>query len=117
MNIDGDKVREVFQNLLSNAVKYSKEGGIVEIAIRNDNNGNLATICVQDHGLGIPKSQQSRMFEKFFRADNVVSQETEGTGLGMYIAKAITEKHGGSLAFESEENKGTIFYISLPIKK
>lgn len=115
LNVDEQKIREVFQNLMSNAVKYSKNGGVVELGIMlPSDDKNLTTLYVKDSGLGIPKNQQSRMFEKFFRADNVQSQETTGTGLGMYIAKAITEKHGGKMWFESEENKGSTFYISLP---
>ena len=112
LNVDGDKMREVLQNLMSNAVKYSKLGGTGTIGINKE--GNETIISVADQGLGIPKAQQGRMFEKFFRADNVQSAETDGTGLGLYIAKAITEKHGGKIWFESEENKGTTFYISLP---
>ncbi len=125
LNVDEQKIREVFQNLMSNAVKYSKAGGVVEIGISDQGSASIyrpseqpinghATIYVKDSGLGIPKNQQSRMFEKFFRADNVQTEETTGTGLGMYIAKAITEKHGGKLTFESEENKGSTFYVSLP---
>lgn len=115
LNVDEQKIREVFQNLMSNAVKYSKTGGVIELGVAPSDDNNLITLYVKDSGLGIPKNQQSRMFEKFFRADNVQSQETTGTGLGMYIAKAITEKHGGKLTFESEENKGTNFFVSFPI--
>ena len=71
-------------------------------------------ISVKDAGLGIPKAQQSHIFEKFFRADNVQTKETEGTGLGLYIAKTIVEKHDGKTWFESTENVGTTFFVSLP---
>ena len=70
-------------------------------------------VAIKDTELGIPKKQQPRMFEKFFRADNVQTAETEGTGLGLYIAKAIIERHGGKTRFESEENVGTTFFVEL----
>ena len=110
--IDADKIRQVFQNLLSNAVKYSKKGGVVEILFENKKDKIL--ISVKDTGLGIPEKQQSRMFEKFFRADNVKTVETDGTGLGLYIAKAIVEGHGGKIWFESKENTRTSFFVELP---
>ncbi len=123
LNIDGGKIREVFGNLLSNAVKYSREDGVVELGFDESKPGQVI-ISVKDSGMGIPKDQQTRVFEKFFRADNAKTVQTQGTGLGLYIAKAITEKHDGKLWFESptfvetsagrQENKGTTFYVSLP---
>ncbi|MDO8499256.1 MAG: HAMP domain-containing sensor histidine kinase [bacterium] len=115
LSVDGDKIRQVLQNLLSNAVKYSKEGGTVTIACDLTKKTKV-TVSVKDTGLGIPAPQQGRMFEKFFRADNVQTKETDGTGLGLYIAKAIAEGHGGEIWFESKENIGTTFYFSLPRK-
>jgi signal transduction histidine kinase len=111
--IDTDKIRQVFANLLSNGVKYSKEGGFVEVGFENKENKALFT--VKDQGLGIPKNQQSQMFQKFFRALNVQTKETDGTGLGLYIAKAIVEVHGGKIWFESEQDKGTTFFVELPV--
>ncbi len=113
LTVDGDKIRQVLQNLLSNAVKYSKEGGTVTITCDTSKKTKV-TFSVTDTGLGIPEKQQSRMFEKFFRADNVQTKETDGTGLGLFIAKAIVEGHGGEIWFESKENVGTTFYFSLP---
>ncbi|HOU76478.1 MAG TPA: HAMP domain-containing sensor histidine kinase [Candidatus Dojkabacteria bacterium] len=109
---DGDKIRQVFGNLINNAIKYSKNNGTVEIGCRHTK--NLVTIYIKDDGVGIPQKQQARIFEKFFRADNAFTKETDGTGLGLYIARAIIEAHGGKLWFESEENKGSTFYFSLP---
>ncbi len=115
LTVDGEKIRQVIQNLLSNAVKYSKENGVVEITCDTSKKTKII-FSIKDTGLGIPAAQQPRMFEKFFRADNVQTKETEGTGLGLYIAKAIVEGHGGEIWFESQENVGTTFYFSLPRK-
>lgn len=113
LNIDGDKIKQALTNLINNAIKYSKAGGKVEI--KCDKRENERIFMVKDNGIGIPKNQQKKIFQKFFRADNAASQETDGTGLGLYIAKANIEAHGGKLWFESEEGKGTIFYFSIPI--
>ncbi len=113
--IDAEKMRQVFQNLLSNAVKYSKAGGTVIVTLAEKPETKTVLLTIKDTGLGIPEKQQSRMFEKFFRADNVQTAETDGTGLGLYIAKAIVEGHGGKIWFESEENKGTTFFVELPV--
>jgi len=111
----GDKklLRIIFQNFLSNSVKYTQPEGqvVVEIARRDPD----LLIRVGDNGYGIPKAQQGKIFEKLFRADNVRQKDTEGTGLGMYIVKAIVEQSGGKIWFDSEENKGTTFYVTLPI--
>lgn len=112
-NADPKLIRMVFQNFLSNSVKYTQPGGhiTVEVATRENN----LYIRVSDNGYGIPKSQHAKMFEKLFRADNVRQKDTEGTGLGMYIVKAIIESSGGRIWFESEENQGTTFHVLLPL--
>lgn len=113
LSVDADKIRQVFGNLLSNAVKYSHDGGIVTVGLYPPR-ADVITFSISDTGLGIPEKAQSRMFEKFFRAENVQTQETDGTGLGLYIVKAIVEGHGGKIWFESEENVGTSFFVELP---
>jgi PAS domain S-box-containing protein len=113
LNVDPDKIRQVFYNLISNAVKYSKPHGNVEIGYNTDRK-DVVTFFVKDHGFGIPKRQQHRIFEKFFRADNVVTKITVGTGLGLYIVKSLVEAHGGELWFTSTENIGTTFSFTIP---
>jgi len=112
---DEDKIRLVFENLLSNAVKYTLEKGEVEIKCSVKEESVLFE--VRDTGIGIPYSQQGQVFSKFFRSSNVARYQTEGTGLGLYIAKSIIEQTGGKIWFESEENVGTTFFFTLPLKK
>ncbi|MBI2037574.1 MAG: PAS domain-containing sensor histidine kinase [Candidatus Magasanikbacteria bacterium] len=115
LDIDEIKIRQVFQNLIDNAVNYSLDKFKIIVGYKQE--GDMAIFYVKDHGLGIPKNQQSRVFEKFFRADNTTAVNTTGTGLGLYIAKAIVERHGGKIWFESEERVGTTFYFSLPLNR
>ena len=105
----------VVQNLLSNAVKYTPEDGAIEVSLSLDNIKKALLIKVADTGWGIPKHQQDTIYDKFFRADNVRQKDTEGTGLGLYIVKSIMDNSGGKIWFESEENKGTTFYVTLPL--
>ncbi len=112
-NADAKLIRIVFQNFLSNSVKYTQSGGNITVEIAKQTN-NLY-IRVSDNGYGIPKNQHAKIFEKLFRADNVRQKDTEGTGLGMYIVKAIVESSGGKISFESAENQGTTFHVFLPL--
>lgn len=110
LDIDGVKIEQVFQNLLSNAIKYSPENSEVQFGFLDE--GSSVCFSVKDSGIGIPEDQKKHLFEKFFRASNVIMTETQGTGLGLYIAKSIIEGHGGSIWFESH-TKGTTFFIRL----
>ena len=112
---DPKLLRMVIQNLLSNAIKYTPNGGTIAISFSLADASNVV-FKISDTGYGIPDNQQDRIFTKLFRADNVIGKDTEGTGLGLYIAKSIIEQSGGKLWFESKENKGTTFYALLPIK-
>ncbi|MBN2016053.1 PAS domain S-box protein [Candidatus Dojkabacteria bacterium] len=125
INVDPKLLFIVFQNLLSNAVKYTPKGGniTVEISKKANKKGSISEglfeghfIRVSDTGFGIPKYQQDKIFTKLFRADNVKAMDTTGTGLGLYIVKSIVDQANGRIWFESEENKGTTFYVQLPIK-
>ncbi len=124
LSADLKLLRMVFQNLLSNAVKYTPDKGEVTISVgitkAGENFGGRKikeksiAIFVSDTGYGITFNQQDKIFSKLFRADNVREKDTEGTGLGLYIVKSIIDLSGGWIWFKSEENKGTIFYITLP---
>ncbi len=115
VHADPEKLHAVFQNLLENSVKYSRPNGVVEVGLRAENGGEVR-VWVRDDGIGIPKDQQKSIFERFFRAQNAVKAETEGSGLGLFIVKSIIERHGGRVWFESEEGKGVTFYFTLPVE-
>jgi signal transduction histidine kinase len=109
---DPDRLAQVIGNLLSNAIKYSPDGGKVEVTaslIRGE-----GWIWVRDRGLGIPREHQDRVFTKFFRGEAARKRAISGTGLGLVLARQIVEAHGGSLGFDSEEGKGSTFWVRLP---
>jgi signal transduction histidine kinase len=110
---DAERVRLAFQNLVDNAIKYSDEGGAVKIKLSRF--GNFLKCEIQDNGVGIPEHQKTEVFQKFFRSDNVRKYQTEGTGLGLFIAKGIIGASGGKIGFNSEENRGSTFWFTLPI--
>lgn len=110
-NADMAKAKEVFLNLVGNAVKYSRPDGRIAVAVERVDGEDIVT--VRDDGIGIPKEERGSIFNRFFRASNV-DAETEGTGLGLYIAKTIVERHGGRIWFTSDEGAGTTFYVALP---
>ncbi len=116
VEVDKEKIILVAQNFLDNAMKYTKEGEVV-MSMGLTEDGKKIKVSVSDTGVGIPENQQERMFSKFFRADNVQRMETEGSGLGLFIAKNIVEAHKGAIWFESEEGKGSTFYFTLPVAK
>jgi len=111
---DPSQLRLVMENFIDNAVRYAKASGEVGISVGKA--GNAVVFEVRDDGLGIPKEDQKFIFQKFFRASNIKELQFQGSGLGLYIAKAIVEKSGGKIGFESQENKGSRFWFSLPIK-
>ena len=111
--LDQKLIRIIFQNLLSNAVKYTPDKGSVDLSISEKNKNYLIT--VKDSGYGIPKQEQVKIFTKLYRANNVKDKDVEGTGLGLYIVKSIIENSGGKIWFESELNKGTSFFVEIPV--
>jgi len=115
-SFDSEKIALVIQNLIDNAINYNRPGGKIKVSISYQREKREILISVQDTGIGIPKDQQKRVFSRFFRATNAIRTDTEGTGLGLYIAKNIIEAHNGRIWFESKESKGTTFYFTLPVK-
>ena len=113
--IAGDRARlaQLLDNLISNAVKFTPAGGRVDLRVFADD--GKAVVEVHDTGIGIPASEQVRLFERFFRASSATEQAIQGTGLGLSIAKAISEAHGGTIAVASEEGEGTTFRVELPL--
>ena len=115
INGDKDRIEQVIQNILTNAIKYTPNNGIVSITIREEN--EQAIISIKDNGIGIPKKDVSRIFERFYRVDKARSRDMGGTGLGLSIAKHIIEQHVGDISVKSEVGKGTEFEIKLPVDK
>ena len=114
IELRGDETQmvQVFANILNNAVRYSPEGSRVIIGVKRKR--SRVVVLVEDNGMGIPKRQMKRLFEKFFRGDNV-AKGTVGSGLGLYVVKRLLEAHGGKIRIESKEGKGTKVYVELPI--
>lgn len=115
VKIDKEKIGLAIENFIDNALKYTFPGGQVTVTLKCGK--KEIEFSVKDTGVGIPKDQQDRIFTKFFRGANVIRMETEGSGLGLFIAKNIVEAHGGTIWFESKEGRGSTFRFTLPIAK
>jgi signal transduction histidine kinase len=109
---DKDKVQEVIVNLLSNAIKYNRKKGSVEVSVKSTKTDLM--VEVKDTGYGIPKEDQDKIFQKFFRAKTRETQAVLGTGLGLFISRMLIERMGGRIEFVSKEGTGTTFIFSLP---
>lgn len=110
---DPFRMRQVVDNVLSNAIKYNRSGGDVTIGVTADE--QTAWIVVRDSGIGIPESELSRVFDRFFRSESVRKGSVHGSGLGLGIARDFVERHGGRLSIDSEEGSGTTVIITLPV--
>lgn len=110
--IDPKHFRLIIENFLSNAITYNKMNGLVTITLLR-REGQIQ-IIIEDTGVGIPLKDQVKLFSKFFRAANAIATKTEGSGLGLFVAKSYVEMWGGKIGFVSEEGKGTIFTVTLP---
>jgi two-component system, OmpR family, phosphate regulon sensor histidine kinase PhoR len=110
---DRRRLAEVLQNLLDNAIQYTPPGG--QIMLSASANGNEVTFTVSDTGIGIPQTDQPRIFERFYRVDVARSREVGGTGLGLAIAKHLVEAHGGRIWVESEVGQGSQFHFTVPV--
>jgi PAS domain S-box-containing protein len=110
--IDEVRMRQVIDNLISNAVKYSPDGG--EVRVAGSFTDEEIIVSVSDQGVGMTEQEQENLFQRFYRVDNVLSRKTEGTGLGLYLSRAIVEAHGGTIGVSSFPNRGSTFSIILP---
>jgi signal transduction histidine kinase len=109
---DAGRIEQALSNLVSNAIKYSPNGGAIRISGRAT--PDSVEVTVSDEGIGIPIEEQSRIFERFYRVDNALSRRAQGSGLGLFIARAIVEAHGGRIWVNSTPGRGTAFSFSLP---
>jgi len=110
---DRERLRQVFENLLRNALKYSPDDALVSVAIR-DGDADFVRVDVTDRGIGIPGEEIATLFRRFARASNARKARIPGTGLGLFVAKTLVEKHGGRLSVNSEVGRGSTFSVSLP---
>jgi signal transduction histidine kinase len=110
---DENQLRQVISNLVDNAIKYSPQGGDVEL--RLNRNGQFARIEVADSGLGIPRDEHDRIFEKFYRLDPALTRGVNGTGLGLYISKELVERMNGRISVDSEPGRGSTFVVEVPL--
>ena len=117
LRVFADRARliQLLDNLLSNAVKFTPEGGQVDVTVSAQN--GHAVLEVADSGIGIPRGEQDRLFDRFFRASTATAQAVPGTGLGLAIAKAIVDAHDGSIEVESDEESGSTFRVQLPVRQ
>jgi PAS domain S-box-containing protein len=114
--------RMIFENLISNAVKYTPDGGKIVVDVYPETKSEegkpeskWAIIKISDTGIGIPPEQKDKIFDKMFRADNVKELDVSGTGLGLYILNSVVKNIGGKIWFESELNKGSTFFVQIPV--
>jgi len=112
--LDKEEIFLAVQNIFSNAVKYSNVGG--DIIVYFGTSGKNLELKIQDFGIGILESEKEKLFSEFFRGTNAKEVDSMGSGLGLFIAKDIIERHRGKIWFESKENKGSTFFVTLPIK-
>lgn len=113
--LDRLMLRQVLLNLVSNALRYTKEEGYIELRWWRDASASEIVYAVRDSGIGIPESQRSRIFTKFFRAENALSMVPDGSGLGLALVKELVMSWGGRVWFETEEGEGTTFFFTIPL--
>lgn len=112
VRVDHERIATVLHNLLDNAVQYSPANSTIKIMLHPS--GRAVEVAVQDSGIGIPAAQQGKIFNRFYRGDNAIKMQTDGSGVGLFVVKSIVEKHGGTVWFESTERQGSTFHFTLP---
>ena len=114
--IETSKIRlqEILENLIDNSIKYTQSGSVTVSASPSQKHRGGVTIFVKDTGIGIPKSDQIKIFSKFYRVEDYRTRTTQGTGLGLYIVKKLVERLGGEIGFNSVINKGSSFWVDMP---
>jgi signal transduction histidine kinase len=113
--IDRDAMAQAISNLLDNAIKYSRE--VKQLSITTKTLGSDLSVEIADHGIGIPRAEQARIFEKFYRVGNGLVHDVKGSGLGLSLVKHIIEAHKGTISVESDVGKGSVFRILLPLAR
>jgi signal transduction histidine kinase len=113
IEIDEQKTRQAVMNLIDNAIYYTPKG---EVKVYLESNKDSVTFKVVDNGIGVPENQKSKMFGKFYRAENARRERPNGNGVGLFLVKRVIEDQGGKIIFESTEGKGSTFGFTLPIK-
>lgn len=111
---DPFQIKLVIENLLDNAIRYIKGRG--KVVIKLEKKKENIYFEIKDNGVGVPKDDQKYLFQRFFRSSNILKQQTDGSGLGLYITKSIIKKSGGKIGFQSQEGVGSTFWFMLPIK-
>jgi signal transduction histidine kinase len=107
------RLAQLLDNLVSNAIKFTPSGG--DVVVKVTPGDGFACIQVSDTGIGIPDAERERLFERFFRSQSALERQIQGTGLGLYISKAIVDAHGGRIGVQSAEGEGTTFIVELPV--
>ncbi len=115
LNIDSVKIEQVIANFISNAIQYIKTKGKINIEIKRK--GNNIIFCCEDNGIGIFEKEKPKIFTKFYRSEEAVALTGTGSGLGLFISKAIIKSSGGKIWFKSKQGQGSKFCFSLPVKK
>ena len=113
INIDQDAMQQVIFNLLDNAVKYDGDSRRIDVWV--EQKGKEIITCVKDYGMGISKKEQERIFDRFYRSEEILDKGIRGSGIGLTIVKRIVEAHHGSINLESEPGKGSTFCVHLPV--